>query len=68
MREGKTPTAAAEITVRAISRKYPNFFGAIVAVNKMGHFGAACHGMDSFKFCMQNQNFKKVKVMSVTCI
>uniref|UniRef100_A0A8R1XT07 N(4)-(beta-N-acetylglucosaminyl)-L-asparaginase n=1 Tax=Onchocerca volvulus TaxID=6282 RepID=A0A8R1XT07_ONCVO len=68
MREGKTPTAAAEITVRAISRKYPNFFGAIVAVNKNGHFGAACHGMDSFTFCTQNLNFKKVKVMSITCI
>lgn len=68
MREGKTPTKAAQITIHAISSKYPNFMGAIVAVNKEGHFGAACHGMDSFKFCIQNRNFAKVKVISVTCI
>ncbi|VBB29686.1 unnamed protein product [Acanthocheilonema viteae] len=48
IREGKTPAKAAEITIRAISLKYPNFMGAIVAVNKKGQFGAACHGMDSF--------------------
>ncbi|CAG9533572.1 unnamed protein product [Cercopithifilaria johnstoni] len=68
IREGKTPTEAAEITIRAISRKYPNFRGAIVAVNKKGQFGAACHGMDFFKFCIQNRNFTKVKVLSVACI
>ncbi|EJW71506.1 hypothetical protein WUBG_17584 [Wuchereria bancrofti] len=50
MREGKMPAEAAEITIRAISRKYPNFRGAIVAVDKKGNFGAACHGMDFSNF------------------
>ncbi|KAK6105365.1 Asparaginase family protein [Brugia pahangi] len=68
MREGKMPAEAAEITIRAISRKYPNFMGAIVAVDKKGNFGAACHGMKFFKFCMQNQYLKKVKVIPVRCI
>uniref|UniRef100_A0A0R3S1F4 N(4)-(beta-N-acetylglucosaminyl)-L-asparaginase n=1 Tax=Elaeophora elaphi TaxID=1147741 RepID=A0A0R3S1F4_9BILA len=68
IREGKTPTEAAEITIHAISRKYPNFMGAIVAVNKKGQVGAACHGMDFFNFCVKNQNFTKVKILSVRCI
>ncbi|EFO22560.1 hypothetical protein LOAG_05927 [Loa loa] len=68
IREGKTPAKAAEITIRTISRKYPNFMGAIVAVDKKGHFGAACHGMNFFKFCMQNQYFTKVRIISVTCM
>lgn len=68
MREGKTPTKAAEITIRAISRNYPNFMGAIVAVDKNGHFGAACHGIDFFKFCVQNYYLENVKIIKVKCI
>uniref|UniRef100_A0A915Q6X3 N(4)-(beta-N-acetylglucosaminyl)-L-asparaginase n=1 Tax=Setaria digitata TaxID=48799 RepID=A0A915Q6X3_9BILA len=68
MREGKTPTKAAEMTIHTIASKYPNFAGAVVAVNKEGDFGAACHGMDLFKFCVRKQGFEEVKVMSVNCI
>lgn len=68
MGEGQSPSKAAEKTIAAIASRYPNFTGAIVAANKRGEFGAACHGMEKFKFCVQNRNFDKVNVMSVKCI
>ncbi|VDK70421.1 unnamed protein product [Litomosoides sigmodontis] len=68
IREGKTPIVAAETTIHVIARKYPSFKGAIVAVDKKGQYGAACHGMDLFKFCVQNANFTRVRTLSVVCI
>ncbi|VDN26836.1 unnamed protein product [Gongylonema pulchrum] len=68
MAEGQSPRKAAERTIHAIASKYPNFSGAIIAANKAGEFGAACYGMETFKFCIQNRFFKEVKVMSVKCL
>jgi N4-(beta-N-acetylglucosaminyl)-L-asparaginase len=31
--------------VERIARRYPDFMGAVVAVNMKGEFGAACHGL-----------------------
>ncbi|VDM98950.1 unnamed protein product [Thelazia callipaeda] len=68
MREGNSPSKATEMTIRLIAKKYPYFIGAVIAANKTGGFGASCHGMKTFKFCVQKQNFEKVKVISVNCV
>eukprot|EP01098_Paradermamoeba_levis_P000804 TRINITY_DN10929_c0_g1_i1.p1 TRINITY_DN10929_c0_g1~~TRINITY_DN10929_c0_g1_i1.p1 ORF type:complete len:356 (+),score=95.32 TRINITY_DN10929_c0_g1_i1:41-1069(+) len=44
MRSGMSPKEACEASIRKIIRFYPNFIGAIVAVNKKGEFGGAGHG------------------------
>jgi isoaspartyl peptidase/L-asparaginase-like protein (Ntn-hydrolase superfamily) len=44
MRSGTSPQQATEDSIRRIAKFYPNFQGGIIAVNKTGHFGGACHG------------------------
>eukprot|EP00756_Hemistasia_phaeocysticola_P011028 Hpha_TRINITY_DN15078_c1_g1::TRINITY_DN15078_c1_g1_i2::g.123622::m.123622/K01444/AGA, aspG; N4-(beta-N-acetylglucosaminyl)-L-asparaginase len=44
MRQGLSPTAAAEAALRRIVDKYPDFSGSIVAMDKYGRYGAATHG------------------------
>ena len=39
MREGKDPTEAAQLSLLRIAKHYPHFSGALVAVNKSGHYG-----------------------------
>ena len=39
MRHGMTPTAAAEDALSRIAQFYPNFTGALVAVNITGSYG-----------------------------
>ena len=41
MRRGMSPTEAAEDAIRRIMIRYSSFSGAIIAVNKTGHFGRA---------------------------
>ena len=41
MRRGMSPTEAAEDAIRRIMIRYSSFLGAIIAVNKTGHFGRA---------------------------
>ncbi|XP_053400827.1 N(4)-(Beta-N-acetylglucosaminyl)-L-asparaginase-like [Mercenaria mercenaria] len=43
MGTGMSPTDAAMAAINAIRRKYPTFSGAVVAANKQGEYGAACH-------------------------
>jgi hypothetical protein len=31
--------------VERIARRYPDFMGAVIALNMRGEFGAACHGL-----------------------
>ncbi|KAL4859390.1 Protein strawberry notch 1 [Chlorella vulgaris] len=44
MRQGLSPTQAAEDAVRRIVRHVPDFVGALVAVSKDGRHGGAAHG------------------------
>lgn len=39
MRNGKTPAEAAGEAILRISRYYPTFSGAVIALNMTGHFG-----------------------------
>ncbi|EDO28322.1 predicted protein, partial [Nematostella vectensis] len=39
MRQGKSPTEAAKLSLARIVKYYPEFFGALVVVNTTGHYG-----------------------------
>jgi N4-(beta-N-acetylglucosaminyl)-L-asparaginase len=39
MRRGMSPTAAAQDAIQRIANKYPNFIGAIIALDKYGNHG-----------------------------
>lgn len=54
IRQGNSPSQAAKEAVNRIKRFYPNFFGAIVGATKNGEYGAACSGMNNFKFSVNN--------------
>ncbi|XP_011068695.1 PREDICTED: N(4)-(Beta-N-acetylglucosaminyl)-L-asparaginase-like [Acromyrmex echinatior] len=50
MRYGASPTEAAKKVIIRITSHYRNFFGAVIALNKKGKFGAACNGMFEFPY------------------
>jgi len=68
MRHGWTPNEAAADAVRQISRYYPNFKGAVIAVSKNGSFGASCHGLPDFTFCIRNDSVDRVQLITVPCV
>ncbi|KRZ06542.1 putative N(4)-(beta-N-acetylglucosaminyl)-L-asparaginase, partial [Trichinella zimbabwensis] len=43
MRTSMTPTEAAMDAISRVANKYPTFKGALIAANRYGHVGAACH-------------------------
>lgn len=45
MRHGKTPEEAARYAISRITAYFPDFSGALIAVNLKGEFGAACHNI-----------------------
>nr|BAX00386.1 aspartylglucosaminidase [Aurelia sp. SETO] len=65
MRNGMTPTKAAEDALRRIVKHMPKFEGALVAATKDGVYGAASHGWDFFKFCVVNPTIGKVEIIPV---
>ncbi|SPP74021.1 putative N(4)-(beta-N-acetylglucosaminyl)-L-asparaginase GA14866 [Drosophila guanche] len=54
MRAGKKPTEAAEVGIRRIAKHYKDFSGAVIAVDRLGQYGAACYGMKEFPFVVSN--------------
>ncbi|XP_039276431.1 N(4)-(Beta-N-acetylglucosaminyl)-L-asparaginase [Nilaparvata lugens] len=66
MRMGMSPKQAAETAIKRISSRHPRFFGAVIAVNIYGDFGAACNGMETFPFCVANEELG-VKNFSIPC-
>lgn len=67
MKYGYDPTSAARLAIDTIAQYYPKFSGAIVVVDKYGHYGAACHGMDTFPYSVANHNNDNVSVIYVNC-
>ena len=53
MRLGMEPKLAAKDAITRIARKFPDFLGAIVALNKKGEHAGACHGW-TFKYSMKD--------------
>jgi len=68
MRQGVDPPVAAKKAISRIREYYPNFEGALIAVNKTGHFGAACNGIDYFPFSVAFGKQKSPKILYVTCL
>lgn len=50
-----------------ITQFYPDFNGAIVAVDKYGYHGVACHGFDKFPYSIGNPKYDKVSVLYANC-
>lgn len=55
MRQGSNPAEAAEQVVARVARKFPDFVGAVVTLNRDGEWGAACYGIETFPFVVANQ-------------
>ena len=69
MRQGIPPKIAAQTAIERITAKHPNFSGAVVALNKRGVVGAACHGLDHpFPFSVGSPLIGGVKIFHVKCI
>eukprot|EP00092_Neocalanus_flemingeri_P018161 GFUD01019657.1.p1 GENE.GFUD01019657.1~~GFUD01019657.1.p1 ORF type:complete len:364 (+),score=89.51 GFUD01019657.1:281-1372(+) len=68
MRRGATPSEAAEEVITRIAKKFSNFVGAVVTVNKQGQFGAACHGMETFPFSVASLGTGGTQIREVACV
>ena len=55
MRQGRSPSEAAELVIIRVAKKFPDFVGAVVTLNRDGEWGAACHGIETFPFVVANQ-------------
>ncbi|KAJ9552102.1 hypothetical protein OSB04_016147 [Centaurea solstitialis] len=64
MRLGMEPRVAAKDAISRIARKYPNFVGAIFAVDKNGVHAGACHGW-TFQYSVRSPTMDDVEVFSV---
>jgi len=68
MRRGATPAEAAQEVIFRIAKKHSNFVGAVVALNKEGQFGAACHGIETFPFAVANLDTGDTQMREVACV
>ncbi|CAG7725754.1 unnamed protein product [Allacma fusca] len=69
MRRGASPTKAAEAAIARVARYYPNFMGAVIALNISGEYGAACNNVNGgFPFSVRNVETGEVVIQKVDCI
>jgi hypothetical protein len=68
MRMGESPQMAAVSSLERVLKFYPNTQGGVVAVNKLGEYGAACIGMTKFPYTVQYSEMKEPIVLYVYCI
>ncbi|CAA6657073.1 unnamed protein product [Spirodela intermedia] len=61
---GRNPEHAASNAMSRIARKYPNFVGAVFAVNNKGAHGGACHGW-TFQYSVRAIGMHDVEVFTV---
>ncbi|XP_012439118.1 probable isoaspartyl peptidase/L-asparaginase 3 isoform X2 [Gossypium raimondii] len=64
MRQGMEPELAAKDAISRIARKFPDFMGAVVAINKDGVHAGACHGW-TFQYSVRSPDMDDVKVFTV---
>ncbi|KAJ8724856.1 hypothetical protein PYW07_015814 [Mythimna separata] len=67
MRRGASPTEAAQTAVKRIAAHYPDFMGAVIALTKTGQYGAACHGIPSFPYVIQDKTRNIFEVITIKC-
>ncbi|CAI9091992.1 OLC1v1027119C1 [Oldenlandia corymbosa var. corymbosa] len=60
MRLGMQPKLAAEDSISRIARKYPDFVGAVFALNKEGVHAGACHGW-TFQYSVRSSGMNDVE-------
>ncbi|XP_057857551.1 probable isoaspartyl peptidase/L-asparaginase 3 isoform X2 [Cryptomeria japonica] len=64
MRQGMTPKDAAVDAISRIKRKYPDFVGALFALNVQGVHSGACHGW-TFQYSVRSEGMEDVEVYTV---
>ncbi|PON51048.1 Peptidase T2, asparaginase [Parasponia andersonii] len=64
MRLGMDPRLAAKDAISRIARKFPDFVGAIFAINKNGVHAGACYGW-TFQYSVRSPEMDDVKVFTV---
>lgn len=64
MRRGMEPKLAAEDAILRITQKYPDFVGAVFAVNKDGMHAGACHGW-TFQYSVRSVEMDEVEIFTV---
>ncbi|XP_061163758.1 N(4)-(Beta-N-acetylglucosaminyl)-L-asparaginase-like [Saccostrea echinata] len=69
MGSGMSPSNAALSSIKPIIKYFPDFDGAVIAVNHKGEHGAACHGagIGTFHYSVMD-NPSKVNLFSVKCV
>eukprot|EP01091_Cochliopodium_minus_P015205 TRINITY_DN5338_c0_g1_i2.p1 TRINITY_DN5338_c0_g1~~TRINITY_DN5338_c0_g1_i2.p1 ORF type:complete len:272 (-),score=47.40 TRINITY_DN5338_c0_g1_i2:19-834(-) len=67
MRMGYSPRTSTEKVLERITKKYPSFKGAIIAINKDGKYGANCYGYDSFQYSVMSKEKKSIVVETIKC-
>ncbi|XP_017027171.1 putative N(4)-(beta-N-acetylglucosaminyl)-L-asparaginase GG24090 [Drosophila kikkawai] len=70
MRQGKSPAAAAEVGIRRILKHYKEFMGAVIAVDRLGNYAAACYGLKEFPFVVSSpaKPDNQTRLEKVKCI
>ncbi|RVW67849.1 putative isoaspartyl peptidase/L-asparaginase 3 [Vitis vinifera] len=64
MRLGMEPKLAAQDAIKRIARKFPDFVGAVFAINKNGLHAGACHGW-TFQYSVRSPEMEDVEVFTV---
>lgn len=64
MRQGASPKQAAEDAIQRIAKHYPQYVGALFAVNKAGNHAGASHGW-IFQYAFRNLDLKEPQVVTV---
>ncbi|XP_026748172.1 N(4)-(Beta-N-acetylglucosaminyl)-L-asparaginase-like [Galleria mellonella] len=67
MRRGASPTTAAQTAIARIASYYPSFSGAVIAVTKDGEYGAACHGLQTFPYVVQDISRETCELININC-
>ncbi|XP_047332102.1 probable isoaspartyl peptidase/L-asparaginase 3 isoform X2 [Impatiens glandulifera] len=65
MRLGMEPKDAAKDAIGRIARKYPDFIGAVFAVNKDGVHAGACYGW-KFQYSVRSPGMNDVEIFTVS--
>ncbi|XP_034946022.1 N(4)-(Beta-N-acetylglucosaminyl)-L-asparaginase-like [Chelonus insularis] len=68
MRRGASPADAAATAIRRIAKHHSQFIAGVIALNKNGEYGAACHGIYRFPFYVSNPEFGSPQFLLADCI
>ncbi|XP_015877747.3 probable isoaspartyl peptidase/L-asparaginase 3 isoform X1 [Ziziphus jujuba] len=64
MRLGMEPKLAAKDAISRIARRFPDFVGAVFAINRDGMHAGACHGW-TFQYSVRSSDMEDVKIFTV---